>query len=164
MRASKPRSLTIGWAISWYLPRFKLLLGQDGNMAEPFSMWGGTSACQKNYRKIFCIGNYDVTSIEIWRHYLYTIWRSKLPYFETKLHHYEYLSVKHLKFKWAVTGATQVNCVTRANDTIFMVIPQAHHTNYTDGIKPFEACVAEISVCFHSDWHYCCSVTLLTLQ
>jgi len=26
------------------------------------------------------------------------------------------------------------------------------------GITQFEACVTEISICFHSGWHYCCTV------
>jgi len=32
---------------------------------------------------------------------------------------------------------------------------------YSDWIKPFDACVTEISICFHSGWHYFCSVTLV---
>ena len=44
----------------------------------------------------------------------------------------------------------------------FMIIPQAHHTIYTDWVKPFEACVTEISICSHSGWHNRCSVTLVT--
>jgi len=45
---------------------------------------------------------------------------------------------------------TQVNSVTGA------------HTIYSDWIKPFDPCVTEISNCFHSGWHYRCSVTLVT--
>ena len=43
-------------------------------MVEPFSKWGGTSAHQKNCKKFFVvwISNCDVTSIEVWRHYICT--------------------------------------------------------------------------------------------
>jgi len=43
---------------------------------------GGHKRTLKNYRKFLCfwIGNCDVTSIEILRHNIYTIWRSKLHY------------------------------------------------------------------------------------
>ena len=51
-------------------------------VAEPFSQWEGTNARQKNYRRfVVWIGNCDVTGIEIWGYYPYTIWRSKLYYF-----------------------------------------------------------------------------------
>ena len=45
-----------------------------------FKVGRGTSARQDNCRKIIVvwIGDCDVTSIEIWRHFLHTIWRSKL--------------------------------------------------------------------------------------
>jgi len=42
------------------------------------------------------------------------------------------VSVNHLKFKQAVTGASQDNKVTRTNDIAFIVIPQARHTIYTN--------------------------------
>jgi len=47
-------------------------------VAEPFSKWGGHKCTSKKPQTIFVvwIGNCDVTSIGIWRHYLYTIWRS----------------------------------------------------------------------------------------
>ena len=43
----------------------------------------GAQVHVKKHIKMFVvwIGNYDVTWIEIWRHYLYTIWRSKLLQF-----------------------------------------------------------------------------------
>jgi len=43
---------------------------------------GGTNARQKTIENFFVvwIGKCDVTSIEIWRHYLCTIWKSKLQY------------------------------------------------------------------------------------
>jgi len=44
------------------------------------------------------IGGCDDRSIEIWRYYLCTIWRSKFHYFR-KNHTTENASVKHLKFK-----------------------------------------------------------------
>jgi len=50
-----------------------------------FSKVGGTCARWKESiglaNFVVWIGNCDVTSIEIWRHYLYTIWRYKLHYF-----------------------------------------------------------------------------------
>jgi len=47
-----------------------------------FKVGGHKSACQKISKHfVVWIGNCDVTSIEIWRHYLYTIWKSKLHYF-----------------------------------------------------------------------------------
>ena len=48
-------------------------------VTEPFSKWGGHKCTSKKLYNIFAvwIGNCDVTSTEIWRHYLYTIWRSK---------------------------------------------------------------------------------------
>jgi len=43
---------------------------------------GGTSArCKVIANFVVGVGNCDVTSIEIWRHYIYTIWRSKLHHF-----------------------------------------------------------------------------------
>ena len=54
-----------------------------------------------------------------------------------KINHCENVSVDHLKFKYDVTGANQVNSVTRAHNTI-----------YCDWIKPFDACVTRISICF----------------
>jgi len=43
----------------------------------------GAQVHGKNLYKIFVvwIGSCDVTSIEIWRHYLYIIWRFKLRHF-----------------------------------------------------------------------------------
>jgi len=47
-----------------------------------YKVGGGHKCTPKSYRKFFVvwIGNCDVTIIEIRRHYLYTIWRSKLYY------------------------------------------------------------------------------------
>jgi len=39
--------------------------------------------------------------------------------FWTKLNHYENVSVNYLKFKLVVTGATQINSVTRAHHPIY---------------------------------------------
>jgi len=41
---------------------------------------------------------------------------------------------------------------------------RAHHAIYAEWVQPFEVCVTEISSCFHSGWHYRCSVTLVTQQ
>jgi len=48
-----------------------------------FKVGGGTSALRKDFIANFVvwIGSCDVTSIELWHHYIYTIWRSKLYYF-----------------------------------------------------------------------------------
>jgi len=50
-----------------------------------FKVGGGTSARWKEIIANFVvwIGNCGVTSIEIWRHYIYTIWTTKLRYFTT---------------------------------------------------------------------------------
>jgi len=58
-----------------------------------------------------------------------------------------------LKFKYVVTGATKVISVTRA-----------HHKIYSDLIKPLDACVTEISICFHSGWHYRYLVTFCNVK
>ena len=105
---------------------------------------GGTSARWKEIIANFVvlIGNCDVTSIELWRHYIYTIYRSKLHYFRQN-----YTTMK--TYRWTtwnsnrlLQGRLHVNSVTRA-----------HHTIYSDWIKPFDACVIEIAICFHSGWH-----------
>ena len=41
---------------------------------------------------------------------------------------------------------------------------RAHHATYAEWLQLFEACVIEISICFHFGWHYRCSVTLVTQQ
>ena len=43
---------------------------------------------------------------------------------------------------------SQVNSVTRANDVSFMIVSQAHHTIYSDWIKPFEACITKYIFAF----------------
>ena len=46
-----------------------------------FQSGGHKGTSEINYSKfLIWIGNRDVTSIEIWRHYIYTMWRSKLHY------------------------------------------------------------------------------------
>jgi len=50
-------------------------------------------------------------------------------------------------------GRLQVNSVTRP-----------HHAIYAYWLQPFAVCVTEISIYFHSGWHYRCSVTLVPLQ
>jgi len=44
-------------------------------------------------------------------------------------------------------GWLKVYSVTRAHDAI-----------YVEWLHPFETWVTEISICFHSGWHYRCSV------
>jgi len=75
----------------------------------------------------------------------YTIWRSKLHYVR-----HNYTTMK--TYLWATWNSNrllqewlQVNSVTRA-----------HHALYASWLQPFEVCVTEISICFHSRWHYRC--------
>ena len=49
----------------------------------------------------------------------YTIWKSKLHYFTQKFHHYETVSVNHLKLNRLLQDQLQVNRVTRAHRTIY---------------------------------------------
>ena len=72
------------------------------------------------------------------------------------VNHYENVSVNHLKFKKAITGATQVNSATRAHHTINQL--------HADWIKSFVACVIEISICFHSGWHMLWDVSYVMIN
>ena len=112
---------------------------------------GGAQVHIKKLRKmcVVWIGNCDVTSIEILRRCLYNIWRSKLHYFRQLTPLWKRIG-EPPEIQIGCYGGTQVNSVTRA-----------HRTIYSDWIKPFDACVTGISICFHSGWHYCCSVTLV---
>jgi len=82
-------------------------------VAEPFSKWGVALVHVK-------------TTVEklLWFE-LVTVTSQALKYDAISYTPYEGLnytvnvSVNHLKFKWAVTGVTQVNSVTRAHHTIY---------------------------------------------
>jgi len=81
----------------------------------------------------------------------YSIWKTKLHYLRQN-----YTTMKtYLWTTWKTNrlllGWFQVNSVTRAQ-----------HAIYPDWLQPFELCVTEISIYFHSGWHYGCSVTLVT--
>ena len=68
---------------------------------------------------LFWLRNCDITCIEIWRLFLYTIWRSKFHYFRQN-----YTTVT--TYRWTTSNSNrllhgrtrQVICVTRANHTI----------------------------------------------
>ena len=61
--------------------------------------------------------------------------------------------LQHTNLHTHTQGQFQVSSDTRAD-----------HATYAEWVQPFEACVTEIFICFHSGWHYCCSVTLVTQQ
>ena len=82
------------------------------------------------------IGNCDVTSIEIWRHCLYTIYYEGL----------NYTIWDKITPPWKFIGETpeiQIGCYRGDSGQqrhsgqryVFMVIPQARHTIYTDWIR-----------------------------
>jgi len=96
------------------------------------------------------IGNCDVTSIEIWRHCIYTIWRSKLHCFRKN-----YTTMK--TYRWTTWNSNRLLQGRPRSSTSLGLIKRFI---LTDWIKPFDACVTEISICFHSGWHYRCPVTL----
>jgi len=131
---------------------------------EAFSMWyramgggtffkvGGTSACWKEITANFVvwIGNCGVTSIEIWRHYIYIIWRSKLHYFRQN-----YIAMK--THRWTTWNSNRLlQGRPRSSASLGLII----RFILTDWIKPFDVCVTEISICVHSAWHYRCPGTL----
>jgi len=64
------------------------------------------------------IGLCDVTSIEIWRHHICTIWRSNYTILNETTPSWKRIG-EPPEIQIAVTGATQVNSVTRANHTIY---------------------------------------------
>jgi len=123
-------------------------------VSEPFSKWGGTSARWKEIitKFVVWIGNCDVTSVEIWRHYIYTIWSSKLHYFRQT-----YTTMK--TYRWTTWNSNRLlQRRPRSSASLGLII----RFILTDWIKPFDACVTEISIfCFHSGWHYRCHVRLL---
>jgi len=104
-------------------------------VAEPFSKWGGRNSRQKNYRKIFWFELATVTS-------------QALKYGVITYTPYEGLNIiildkLHLKKCIGEPPEIQIGCY-RGNPG------QQRHSGY------------EISICFHFDWHYRCSVTLVT--
>jgi len=117
-----------------------------------FSKVGGTSARWKEIIANFVvwIGNCDVTSIELWRHYLHTIWRYKLHYFRQN----------HTTMKAYRRTTWNSNSLLQGRPRSSASLGRIIRFILTDRIKPFDACVTEISICFHSSWHYRCPVTL----
>jgi len=118
----------------------------EPRVAEPFSKWGGTSQRWKEIVANFVvwIGNCDVTSIEIWCHYIYTIWRSKLHYFRQN-----YTTMK--TYRWTTWNSSRLlQGRPRSLASLGLII----RFILTGWIRPFDACVTEISICFHSVWHY----------
>ena len=117
-------------------------------VAEPFSKWGGTSARWKEIvAKFFDLfRNCDVTSIEIWRHYLYTIQSAKMHYFRQN---YATMTT----YRWTTWNSNRLlQGRPRSSASLGRII----RFILTDWIKPFDACVTEISICFHSGWDYRC--------
>jgi len=127
-----------------------LIIGMGGGT---FFKVGGDKCKSKKHRQFLWFelatvtleaSKYDVINC--------TICRSKLYCFKQKSRHNENV------YRWTTWNSNrqwwrslQVSSVTRA-----------HHTIYTDWIKPFDTRVTEISICSHSAWHYCCSVALVT--
>jgi len=117
-----------------------------------FKVGGGTSARWKEIiaKFVFWIGNCDVTCIEIWRHYLFTTWRSKLHDFRQN-----YTTMK--TYRWTTWNSKRLlQRRARSSASLELLILFI----LTDWIKPFDACATEISICFHSGWQYRCPVTL----
>jgi len=113
---------------------------------------GGTRARSKEIiaNCVVWIGNCDVTSIGIWRHYIYIIWRSKLHYFRQN-----YTTMK--TYWWTTWNPNRLlQGWPRSSASLGLIIRFIP----TDWIKPFDACVTEISIYFHFGWHYRCPVTL----
>ena len=105
---------------------------------------GGHKCTSKNYRRFLQFElatvtsqalKYDVTTYTPYEGLNYTILDKIKPLWKR--------IGEPPEIQTAVTGATQVISVTRANRTI-----------YCDWMKPLDACVTEISICFHSGWHY----------
>jgi len=76
----------------------------------------------------------------------------------SKLHYFRQTYTTIKTYRWTtwnsnrlLQGWLQVNSVTRA-----------HHAIYPDWLQPFDVCATEISIYFHSGWHYRWSVALVT--
>jgi len=80
-------------------------------------------------------------------------WQFKQLNLSTKDDHGYSERLQHTNSHAYTKGTFQVSSDTRA-----------HHATYAEWVQPFEVCVTEISICFHSGWHYRCSVTLVTQQ
>ena len=89
-------------------------------------------------------GNCDVTSIEIWRHYLYTIWRSKFHCFRQN---YTTMTT----YRWTTWNS---NRLLQGGPWSSASLGRIIRFILNDWIKPFDACVTEITICFHSGWDY----------
>ena len=109
-------------------------------VAEPISKWGGTNARWKEYiaKFVVWIGNCDVTSIEIWRHYIYTIWRSKLHYLRQN-----YTAKK--TYRWTTWNSNRLLQGRRTSSALLGLIIRFI---LTDWIKPLDACVTEFPFAF----------------
>jgi len=104
---------------------------------------GGTNARWKEIIENFVvwIGNCDVTSIKIWRHYIYTISRSKLHYFREN-----YTTMKTYRWTTWQSNKLLLQGRPRSSASLGLII----RFILIDWIKPFDACITEISTCFHS--------------
>jgi len=113
---------------------------------------GGTSARWKEIIANFVvwIGNCDVTRIEIWLHYIYTIRRSELHHFRQN-----YATMK--TYRWTTWNS---NRMLQGRPRSLASLGLIKRFILTEWIKPFDTCVTEISICFHSGRHYRCPVTL----
>ena len=80
-------------------------------------------------------------------------WQFKQLNVSTKDDHGYSESLQHTNLHAHTQGRFQVSSDTRA-----------HHATFAEWVQPFEVCVTEISICFHSGWHYRWSVTLVTQQ
>jgi len=105
-------------------------------MAEPLSKWGAQMHV-KNLQIIFVIwiGNCDVTSIKIWRHYLYTIWRFKLHYFGQN-----YTTMKMFQWTtWNSNSLLQGRPRSLASLGLIIRLILTEYWLNSDWIKPFDA-------------------------
>ena len=117
------------------------------------SKWGGgTSARQKHYRKVLWFHLASVTS--------QTLEHDVITYAPCESLNYTILDkIIPLSKPVGEPAEIQIGCY---RDDPGQSVTRAHQTISSDRIKPFDACVTEISICFHSGWHYRCSVTLVT--
>jgi len=125
-------------------------------VTEPFSKWGDTSAGQTTVEK-FCGMNW-----QLWRHKhwnMTSLHNTYTPYegLKSKLHYFRqnYTTIKRIgeppeiQIDW-------YRCDSMSSASLALII----RFILTDWIKPFDACVTEIFICFHSGWYYPCPVKL----
>jgi len=116
---------------------------------------GGTSSRQKNYRKILWFELATVTS-------------QALKYGVITCTPYEglnYIILEKITPAWKRIGKSpEIQIGYYRGDPGQQRHASSSYTAYSDGIKPIEAWVIEISICFLSGWHYRCTVTLVTWQ